>query len=462
MFPLSRAAHLSSLRASAGYNLDLALAEGGEPTPSSLLSLPPPLPPPPPAPLLSPADLMRLGWETLLDALKTRKLVIEVHDRVCNVEEVNLFADPDAPPAGQREPSVVGKAEDVAGTVFGAAQLSLADLLRGRTSIVSEANLAPATTVRGAAGLDWRRRPGRYMEAEATVKVEVRQALPLLQTQLPSDASAPFVRAVFMFDFRDTELLHRVERAVRVCNATVLGLMGDGARQSLRAADLAEREVDVRVLQRLNTWKLTPEQAADKSLDIITGFQLIDGDVRMIFVEGLLKGCMQVVQRAAEFAQGNRPAELGPSSEKMRARVVMWNPSLRYSSRLYGPLGVYLQQVKLRAPLLRIVSEPGTFATGKVRKECMEGIKRLARLSLATWARQLEELALIPTEYQVNLVFKKFGGELTKADVEGWTLEVDEEQIEVGSDGVAYLIDEHGNRRRREPLKPAVKPENPE
>ena len=55
---------------------------------------------------------------------------------------------------------------------------------------------------------------------------------------------------------------------------------------------------------------------------------------------------------------------------------------------------------------------------GKVRKECVEGLRRVVGLHRVEWARQVDSLSLLPTCLMLNLLDKKFGGELTKEDVQ--------------------------------------------
>lgn len=65
------------------------------------------------------------------------------------------------------------------------------------------------------------------------------------------------------------------------------------------AAALAEVErvpLDMRVLQALSTTKLTPEQAADASLDLLTGFHLVDGKERVVVLEGRREGAVKLLQ----------------------------------------------------------------------------------------------------------------------------------------------------------------------
>ncbi len=58
------------------------------------------------------------------------------------------------------------------------------------------------------------------------------------------------------------------------------------------------------------------------------------------------------------------------------------------------------------------------YHAGKVRKECVEGLRRVVGLRRVEWARQVDSLNLLPTCLMLNLLDKKFGGELTKEDVQ--------------------------------------------
>ena len=48
----------------------------------------------------------------------------------------------------------------------------------------------------------------------------------------------------------------------------------------------------------------------------------------------------------------------------------------------------------------------------------MEGLQRLVGLRRVQWARQVSALNLLPTSSMLSLLDKKFGGELTKEDVQ--------------------------------------------
>lgn len=56
-----------------------------------------------------------------------------------------------------------------------------------------------------------------------------------------------------------------------------------------------------------------------------------------------------------------------------------------------------------RATLPKLLSEAGSFASGRVRPDCMQGLIRLGALRQAQWGRVAEDLCLYPSAYQVGL-----------------------------------------------------------
>lgn len=103
-------------------------------------------------------------------------LALEIHDRRVVPEppefpipassEVGGAVGGDAGAAAGAAPPAAaapGGAED-AGEVFAAAVVPVGELARGRARLEFEAALLPRSTIRGAAGRDWRSRPGAYAE----------------------------------------------------------------------------------------------------------------------------------------------------------------------------------------------------------------------------------------------------------------------------------------------------------
>ncbi|KAL6762514.1 hypothetical protein V8C86DRAFT_2518926 [Haematococcus lacustris] len=548
-----------------------------------------------------PADQV-LGW------CREQPLLLEVHDRTALPDPPDLTLIRAAASGQEGGPPPPGPQDE--GYVCAVARISLLDLARGATRTAFCAPLAPHTTVRGAASLDWTTRPGCYAASGAVLKGWVRCAVPFAAQAGVPPAARCFTRSVFVMDYRDSALFHTLEDSVRRQNAVALGLanlpqptsrpaspapqpllapedlpelpqplsaaggggrggatggaaqgasaakvqaMGpkaappaaapaapaapptpplqlpsitqsngqaaqpsgpfpsghrgsqaapgglqqqliggryvlcsastlnsvalqqgprpdkkelrfhdfgdieehsdsasspDGPASALTAADEALEGVlqgleavtlDMRLNQALSTYKLSEEQAADPDLDLLTGFHLVDGRRRLIVLEGLASGAMKLVAGIADWALSEVQVEEG-----WLPRRVLASSAVRYPCRLWGSLGVDLHIVKLRSHLNKLIAEAASYATGSVRVDCIAGLRRLGDLEKAPWARLADALALFPTPHMVHLVDKKFGGELTKADVFG--VEVDEFESDAEDGGHLGLVKEDDMR----------------
>ncbi|WIA32397.1 hypothetical protein OEZ86_003226 [Tetradesmus obliquus] len=173
----------------------------------------------------------------------------------------------------------------------------------------------------------------------------------------------------------------------------------------------------------LSTCQLDAQQAAYPSLDLLTGFQLADGALRLVVLEGPAEG-IGMAQTIAGIARCALEDQLDWQQEEQQEtwlpRKVIYNPSIRYPGRLYAGLGVDLWMLKLKGTLAAIGAQPGSYASGRVHPDCIAGLECfLGQAGSAGLARLLDELRLYPSAAQLHLMDKKFGGELTKADVLG-------------------------------------------
>jgi len=161
--------------------------------------------------------------------------------------------------------------------------------------------------------------------------------------------------------------------------------------------------LDVITLAALATHRFSSEQAADPALDVLTGFHLTDGNIRVMLIEGLQGGALGgVLSDVLKWAQCD-PEPI----EKGTPRRVLYNKTLSYSHRAYPVLGAALWIVKLRTTLPKLLRQAATYAASKVRPECREGLHRVATLTTLTWARQIHELALWPTASMLQMIDKR-------------------------------------------------------
>ena len=371
------------------------------------------------------------------------KLTASVYDRTALPSDSELKSTPISAPV------------DVVYASAGGALLK--PLASGARRFDIELPLHAMTNVAGGGDLEWKTRPGRYTEAGTAVIMEVvaLHSVVVTTTTPPSAAApslasktmvgssnvrgpSPVTRAIFILHYNDTVLLHRLQAVLRMTNAASLKLEGSNDH----------------VLRTLKTYKLAASQLEDMSLDIVTGFQLIDSVRRLILLEGLANGdAMRQVREIAvrSLASSNHDAgsyaqrsgisrdESGGDEQQQRhtsdetaestdlsgdgfercvhERKILFNLDIRYPYRLYGSMmGADLWPLKLRSKLTRICKDP-VLCGKRVRPSCVEGIRRLSNLPLCTLLRDVDRMDLWPTEAMLKVVDKKFGGEMTKSDL---------------------------------------------
>lgn len=173
-------------------------------------------------------------------------------------------------------------------------------------------------------------------------------------------------------------------------------------KNNIQALNLQGTETHI--LTTLTTYKLEPEQQQDSNFDLLTGFQLVDGQRRLVIIEGLAYGAMQevasIAKQAAEAAAGSKT-------------TILFNERLRYPTRLYGGLGADLWPLKLCKPLPTLLAVAGNMTGNRLRPECMEALKKLNKLVDQSWMREVDRMQLFPLYPMLNALDKRFAGELT-------------------------------------------------
>ena len=110
----------------------------------------------------------------------------------------------------------------------------------------------------------------------------------------------------------------------------------------------------------LNTKELTEEERADRSLDFLGGFEIMDSEFRMFIIEGLGgKGHgMEQFYRANERTR--------PNDKKFK---MLYNPLVRFKNRMYLDFNVSIKKIRLRDPLTRIMGAPDVYLRSKVPED---------------------------------------------------------------------------------------------
>jgi hypothetical protein len=243
--------------------------------------------------------------------------------------------------------------------------------------------------------------PGHYVEEGTCVTLRVETLLPL--GARPPAPAARLQRVLVWMAYGDTSLLQQLNGLIESVNRR-RGLDSPSAWQQYSSSGTEER-------------------------DVITGFQLTDGLMRLFVLEG---GAAQFTEGASLESDAPRPLNgmgelavlLKAASEReaveQRRFLINWKAS--FGRRLYGSFETPTKLIKLRQPLHELMCTPAPYVHGRVSVDCALALTRIyASLSCAR-LRDVHKYALwVPAVTLLDLE-KKFGDALTVADRNGMPL----------------------------------------
>ena len=156
-----------------------------------------------------------------------------------------------------------------------------------------------------------------------------------------------------------------------------------------------------------------PEEIADANFDILTGFVLIDSDIRLYVIEGLADGCIKTL--VSEL-----PRDM-PNQSNLK---FLMNLDVKFDQRLYLEFGADLKRIKLRESLQRILLNPDIYIKAKVSEELMETLNKCMELRRADRLKFVRDFSICPTVSNLFLLERKYGDALTDMDIYGKTSKV--------------------------------------
>ena len=124
-------------------------------------------------------------------------------------------------------------------------------------------------------------------------------------------------------------------------------------------------------VQYLNTKELSEEEKANRSLDFLGGFEIMDKEFRMFIIEGL-GGPNKAVEKLYRNLERTRP-----NDKKFK---MLYNPHIRYKNRIYQDFNGIMKRIKLRDPLTKIMGNPDIYLRSKVSQEMYDTLQKFAEI----------------------------------------------------------------------------------
>uniref|UniRef100_A0A7S3LUI1 PLD phosphodiesterase domain-containing protein n=1 Tax=Palpitomonas bilix TaxID=652834 RepID=A0A7S3LUI1_9EUKA len=201
--------------------------------------------------------------------------------------------------------------------------------------------------------------------------------------------AGPFQKLVFTFPYFRGDLLVALADVVARTNKRAVGLEGQPDRF-------------------LSTFDLPESAAADGALDIITGVEVIQNELRMIILEGLKDGAMKAIAEVLERKQRNE-----------EDFYFLFNSGVSFRVRQYATFGLTMKKIRLKASLSELSVRPEVCSRSRVSSETYGALWKLREIERRSRMIGVKDLFLFPSALELLGLEKKYGDVLQLKDITG-------------------------------------------
>jgi len=161
----------------------------------------------------------------------------------------------------------------------------------------------------------------------------------------------------------------------------------------------------------LNTKELSEEERADRTIDFLGGFEIMDSEFRMFIIEGIGGRGYGIEQ----FYRANERTR--PNDKKFK---MLYNPQVRYKNRMYLDFNVALKKIRLRDPLTKIMGSPDVYLRSKVPEDMYDTLQKFAEIRKLDRASLVRDFNLYPITENLLTLERKYGDALNHEDLYGF------------------------------------------
>lgn len=212
--------------------------------------------------------------------------------------------------------------------------------------------------------------------------------------------------------------------------------------------NIVAADVDEAQARGLAAVELTQQQRGDETLDILTGFVLIDRRTRIVVIEGLCDG--------AAWPKLLDVAGVGRERMTRKCRI-LYHPGVGFRHRMYTDFNLCLKQIKIRARTLeKLIHRSDLYDDTRSEKEASSTLMRLAELKRVERLHNLKASTSFPTASGLLAVEMQYGDFVTDAELVGGCTSRDRNQDhDAGTDGDGSSTSRSRSSSRTQTLIPA-------
>ena len=165
---------------------------------------------------------------------------------------------------------------------------------------------------------------------------------------------------------------------------------------------------ELQSVKEIYTRELTPEEQDNNEINYISGFQLIDNEIRITIIEGIADQAMKIVRKRLPKTQMNSPTF-----------KVFTDEAVLFNKRIYSPFGLSLKCIKLRDTLNNLLTTFGIYEKANKFRDMYEAFIKIGSILNSNTMKEIAESKRFPEVVGLLGIERKYGDLLTEKDMTG-------------------------------------------
>ena len=165
---------------------------------------------------------------------------------------------------------------------------------------------------------------------------------------------------------------------------------------------------NLRSAKEIYARELSQSEQNDNDIDYISGFQLIDNNIRVTIIEGIAQGAMKLVRERLPKTQMNTPSF-----------KVLSDVNVLFNKRIYSAFGLSLKFIKLRQSLHSILTTYDLYEKANKFRDMYDAFINIGVVLQSETLSEIAEGAHFPELMGLLRIERKYGDMLTEEDLTG-------------------------------------------
>jgi len=161
-------------------------------------------------------------------------------------------------------------------------------------------------------------------------------------------------------------------------------------------------------VKEIYTRTLSPEELDDNNIDFISGFQVIDQNLRITILEGITGKAINLIKE--------KLPKLELNTEK---RKIFSNSKILFNKRIYSSFNLCLKFIKLRNPLSQILNTADIYLKANKYREIFNAFMQLGFILQSPTFESITNANLFPTFESLEQLERKYADIINDEDLSG-------------------------------------------